>query len=146
MKYGFVMPAINPHEVVDTAVKAEQAGWDAFFLADSMWSVDVWPRPKSMRRVLQCDGIVPVVKPKGEEERVVTPNDVREIKAWLQEQRDTPLDIVVEGQMPEDDPDEAQAIIHSWATAGATWWIKSVWDNPTKRANRLLQGPPPFAR
>jgi hypothetical protein len=75
----------------------------------------------------------------------VTPDDAREIKAWFEEQGDAPLDIVIEGQLPGADPDAARAIIDSWAKAGATWWIESVWDNPTKRTNRLLQGPPPFA-
>ena len=42
MKYGFVMPQENAHDVVNFAVEAEQVGWDAFFLADGMWCIDAW--------------------------------------------------------------------------------------------------------
>ena len=42
MRYGFVMPADNTQAIINYAVKAEQAGWDGFFLGDGMWSVDAW--------------------------------------------------------------------------------------------------------
>ena len=42
MKYGFVMPPEDAWTAVDFAVKAEQAGWDGFFLSEGMWSVDAW--------------------------------------------------------------------------------------------------------
>ncbi|NJN44997.1 MAG: LLM class flavin-dependent oxidoreductase [Anaerolineae bacterium] len=42
MKFGFVMPPVNPRETVDYAVEAEKFGWDGFFLSESMWSVDAW--------------------------------------------------------------------------------------------------------
>ena len=267
MRYGFVMPPGNAQDIVNFAVEAEQAGWDAFFLADGMWCIDAWlclaaaavrtksirlgtlltplsimrpwklaaeaatldqlsngrvilsigmgaidvgfagfgeetdlrtraelvdegldimtqvwqgdpflhqgkhyqvdttslnsnmlplvqypripiwvvgawPRPKSMRRVLRCDGVIPMVKPKGEKGRSATPDDIREMKAWLEEQHNSPLDIVIEGQTPGDDPGETETIIQSWVEAGATWWIESIWGNPAKREARLRQGPP----
>ena len=270
MKYGFVMPPTNAPAVVDFAVEAEQAGWDAFFLSEGMWSVDAWiclaaaairterirlgtllsplscmrpwklaieaatldqlsngrviltvglgatdlgfaefgeatdlktraelvdesleiikklwdrqpfahkgkhytvdvtsitvavpppvqqpripiwvvgawPRPKSMRRALHCDGILPTIRVKGQPGREATPDDVRQMKAWIEAQRHetTPFDIVIEGRTPGDNPDKAQQIIRSWAEAGATWWIESVWDAPEERVKRLRQGPPP---
>ena len=40
MKFGFVMPPIEPRETVQHAVEAEQTGWNGFFLSESMWSAD----------------------------------------------------------------------------------------------------------
>ena len=34
-----------------------------------VWVVGVWPRPKSMRRVLRCDGIIPQFEVEGREPR-----------------------------------------------------------------------------
>ena len=42
MKYGFVMPPDEAQKIVSSAVEAERAGWDAFFLADGMWCIDAW--------------------------------------------------------------------------------------------------------
>ena len=50
-----------------------------------IWVVGAWPRPKSMRRVLRCDGIIPIVIPKGKKGRGATPDDIQEIQTWLEE-------------------------------------------------------------
>lgn len=42
MKYGFVFPLANPRQLADWAVEAEQAGWDAFFVAELVWGMDAW--------------------------------------------------------------------------------------------------------
>ena len=108
-----------------------------------IWAVAAWPRPKSMRRVLQCDGIVPIIKPKDKPERPVHPEDILPIKAWLEARRAEthPFDIVIEGQTPGSDLDKAHAILQPWQEAGATWWIESIWDDPAAREDRLRQGP-----
>jgi alkanesulfonate monooxygenase SsuD/methylene tetrahydromethanopterin reductase-like flavin-dependent oxidoreductase (luciferase family) len=107
------------------------------------WVVGAWPRPKSMRRALRYDGLIPIVKPKGEAGRNVTPEDVREMKVWVEARRSetTPFDMVIEGQTL-GDPDERRKMIQSWAEAGATWWIESIWGAPRERVQRLRQGPP----
>jgi alkanesulfonate monooxygenase SsuD/methylene tetrahydromethanopterin reductase-like flavin-dependent oxidoreductase (luciferase family) len=110
-----------------------------------IWVVAAWPRPKSMRRALRCDGLIPMVKPKGSAGRSATPGDVRAIKEWVEARREpgAPFDIVIEGRTPEDDQDATQAIIQSWAAAGATWWIESPWDlRHPMEVERLRQGPP----
>ncbi|MBV7330807.1 LLM class flavin-dependent oxidoreductase [Chloroflexi bacterium TSY] len=107
-----------------------------------IWVVGAWPRPKSMRRGLKCDGVIPMVKPKGEKGREITPRDVREMKAWIEEHNKSPLDIVIEGETPGNDPNKAQATVQTWAEAGATWWIESIWGNPSRQEARLRQGPP----
>jgi hypothetical protein len=110
-----------------------------------IWVVGAWPRPKSMQRVLKCEGIVPVIKPKNKAMREVTPEDVQEIKSWLVKYVDpkTSFDIVIEGKTPGEDPIKAQAIIQTWEDAGVTWWIESWWDDEDARTRRLYQGPPP---
>ena len=106
-----------------------------------IWVVGAWPRPKSMRRVLRCDGIIPYIKPKGQRGRSTTPDDIAEIKTWLDKRHPEDYDIVVEGETPGDNPEEAQAIVQPYADAGATWWIESIWDNREKREARLAMGP-----
>jgi alkanesulfonate monooxygenase SsuD/methylene tetrahydromethanopterin reductase-like flavin-dependent oxidoreductase (luciferase family) len=43
-----------------------------------IWVVGAWPRPKSMRRVLRCDGILPVVSIPGRESPL-SADDARDI-------------------------------------------------------------------
>src|SRR5262245_27503790 len=45
-----------------------------------LWVVGVGPRPKSMRRVLHCDGIIPQYDLDGREP---VPDDARAVRAWL---------------------------------------------------------------
>jgi hypothetical protein len=47
-----------------------------------VWVVAAWPRPKSMRRALRCDGLLPV-RVDGGEFRGITPADVRAMRRWL---------------------------------------------------------------
>jgi alkanesulfonate monooxygenase SsuD/methylene tetrahydromethanopterin reductase-like flavin-dependent oxidoreductase (luciferase family) len=111
-----------------------------------IWVVAAWPRPKSMHRALRCDGLIPMVKPKGSAGRNATPDDVRAIKDWVEARREasTPFDIVIEGRTPGGDLDAAQEIIQPWVAAGATWWVESPWDlRHPKEIERLRQGPPP---
>lgn len=111
-----------------------------------IWVVGAWNRPKSMARVLRYDGILPnPLTPEGDH-RPLTPDDVREIKAYADTNRTeaSPFDIVVEGATPGDNPDEAAAIVRGWADAGATWWIEALWnaESPATVRQRVEQGPP----
>jgi hypothetical protein len=77
----------------------------------------------------------------------LTPDDIRELSAWLADRRpaDTPLDIVLEGETPADDPAAAAAKVQPLAEAGATWWIEGLWDamqDPHRVRQRILAGPP----
>lgn len=42
MKYGFVLPAGDARTAADFARDAERAGWDGFFVAETVWGVDAW--------------------------------------------------------------------------------------------------------
>ena len=112
-----------------------------------VWAVGVWPRPKSMRRVLRCDGIVPQYNLDG---RDAGPDDARAVRAWLAEHGARPdTDIVAEGQTPAGDPGAAAAQVTPWARAGCTWWIENRWVMPEGTTDpaavvrdRLAAGPP----
>lgn len=72
-----------------------------------IWVVGLWPRMKSMRRVLRCDGIVPQFE--GEWDRR-SPEAVRDMRAWLADNGARPdLDVIAEGETPVDDPDAARS-------------------------------------
>jgi alkanesulfonate monooxygenase SsuD/methylene tetrahydromethanopterin reductase-like flavin-dependent oxidoreductase (luciferase family) len=115
-----------------------------------IWTVGAWPRMKSMRRVLRCDGILPAAMDEQGKSRDLTPDDVRAIKDYVATNRTetSPFDIVIEGETPGDDPARAAAIVGGWADAGATWWIESRWELPRDSdglkdvRKRILQGPP----
>jgi alkanesulfonate monooxygenase SsuD/methylene tetrahydromethanopterin reductase-like flavin-dependent oxidoreductase (luciferase family) len=115
-----------------------------------IWTVGAWPRPKSMQRVLRCDGILPCVMGDDRQMRDVSPDDIRAIKAFVEANRAEPglFDIVMEGETPGDNSDQAAAIVGKWAEAGATWWVETRWELPRDAEGlkiareRVLQGPP----
>jgi alkanesulfonate monooxygenase SsuD/methylene tetrahydromethanopterin reductase-like flavin-dependent oxidoreductase (luciferase family) len=97
-----------------------------------IWVVGVWPRPKSMRRVLKCDGIIPA--------NAGTPDDVRAMCAWLAEHgAPADLDVLAEGETPPDDTAAARAEVAPWAEAGCTWWMETRWDMPHHSPERMHQ-------
>jgi alkanesulfonate monooxygenase SsuD/methylene tetrahydromethanopterin reductase-like flavin-dependent oxidoreductase (luciferase family) len=114
-----------------------------------IWVVGVWPRPRSMRRALRCDGIIPQYD-HGEEPG---PDDARAVRAWLDENGAGPgLDMVADGETPAGDPAAAAAAVRPWAEAGCTWWLETRWelphDSPERMAeirDRLAAGPPTTA-
>jgi alkanesulfonate monooxygenase SsuD/methylene tetrahydromethanopterin reductase-like flavin-dependent oxidoreductase (luciferase family) len=111
-----------------------------------VWVVGAWPSPRSMRRVLHWDGLLPNKRnPDGTAGRP-TPDDVRAMKAWVEERRTatTPFDVVVEGETPGDDAVKSGEIVRPWAEAGATWWLEAMWSTPEldQVRERIRQGPP----
>jgi alkanesulfonate monooxygenase SsuD/methylene tetrahydromethanopterin reductase-like flavin-dependent oxidoreductase (luciferase family) len=113
-----------------------------------VWVVGAWPRKQSMRRVLQWDGLLPnVLNPDGSH-GAVTPEAIREMRAFVDQQRDataTPFDIIVEDPTPAEDPAAARAIATKWSDAGATWLLHSFWTSPNHPdtiRRRIHAGPP----
>ena len=112
-----------------------------------IWVVGAWPSKKSMDRALRYDGVLVASMGGGPGPTGVTPETVREINAYVQEQRgaDPPFDIVREGQTPSEDPGAAASMVRPYAEAGATWWIESPWtppNAPEDLSRRINQGPP----
>jgi alkanesulfonate monooxygenase SsuD/methylene tetrahydromethanopterin reductase-like flavin-dependent oxidoreductase (luciferase family) len=42
MKYGFVLPAGDARVAAEIAHEAERAGWDGFFVYETVWGIDAW--------------------------------------------------------------------------------------------------------
>ncbi len=101
-----------------------------------------------MQRALRYDGLLPAVL--GEEGKVrmrpATPAEIGEMKAFVDQNRaeTTPFDIVVEGETPGDDWQQARDLVSPYEEAGATWWIEARWSAPDLEQvrTRLRQGPP----
>jgi alkanesulfonate monooxygenase SsuD/methylene tetrahydromethanopterin reductase-like flavin-dependent oxidoreductase (luciferase family) len=118
-----------------------------------IWVVGAWPRPKSMRRAARYDGLLPAMM--GEDGSVSmrgpTADEVRAMKAFVEANRAerTPFDIVLEGDTPGDDREQASAVVRPYAEAGATWWLEAVWrffyaapGDVGGMLTRIRQGPP----
>jgi alkanesulfonate monooxygenase SsuD/methylene tetrahydromethanopterin reductase-like flavin-dependent oxidoreductase (luciferase family) len=113
-----------------------------------LWVVGVWPRQRSMRRVLKCDGLIPhVIKPDGQFGEV-RPEDLREMKAYVDRHRTlaTPFDFIVEGNTVGLDDARIEEKLHPWAEAGATWWMETLFGVTDEQlVDRIRQGPPPLS-
>jgi alkanesulfonate monooxygenase SsuD/methylene tetrahydromethanopterin reductase-like flavin-dependent oxidoreductase (luciferase family) len=111
-----------------------------------IWVVGAWPRPRSLARALRYDGLLPAIMEGPGRFRPPTPEDIRQIAAYIQARRDpaAPYEIVVEGATPGDQPAEAAAQAREWAEAGAAWWIETLWEEPSieRVRQRIQQGPP----
>jgi len=102
-----------------------------------LWVVGVWPRPKSLRRALRCDGIIPQYNLDGRE---AGPDDARAVTGWLAEHGARPgFDIVADGETPAGDRAAAAALVGPWADAGCTWWLETRWEMPHDSAERMGQ-------
>jgi alkanesulfonate monooxygenase SsuD/methylene tetrahydromethanopterin reductase-like flavin-dependent oxidoreductase (luciferase family) len=111
-----------------------------------IWVAGWWPHRRPMRRGARWDGVFPG---KLDEHGFgwLTPDDVREIIAYVKEHResDAPFDVVSGGLTPGDDPARATEIVAPYAEAGLTWWHEGI---PDLRVSfdavrtRIRQGPP----
>lgn len=117
-----------------------------------VWPVGVWdaerPPLKNLRRTLRWDGIVPQVRGESPEDAEAGPEAIRQLVAWLTEQRGPaagPFEVVTQGRL-DADPAKAAEQAQAMADAGATWWIESWWDPSTATPEALIdkarQGPP----
>ena len=111
-----------------------------------IWVVGAWPSMKSMRRVLRYDGLLPAKLNADGSFADITPADIQAMKAYITEWRaqSTPFDIVMEGETPGDNHEQAAAIVRPYADAGATWWMESRWSATSSDVvrTRIRQGPP----
>lgn len=96
-----------------------------------IWVVGLWPYPKSMRRVARYDGLLPSIRNPDGSHAEITPEAVRQMKAYLDEHRQvsSSMDIVIEegNTLPENRQAAAEKSI-ALEEAGATWWLESMWE------------------
>ncbi len=110
-----------------------------------LWVPGIWPRQKSMRRLLKCDGLLPQKMNEQGKFEAVTPADLRQMKDYIDAHRTlaTPFDYVVEGKTGGLDPAQADDILQDWAGAGATWWVEGLWEaSEAQSLERIRHGPP----
>jgi hypothetical protein len=66
---------------------------------------------------------------------------------FIQSQRPSgePLDVMVGGDVPFDNPERAGEILAEYAAAGVTWWMEGVgeWRGDVEAMARFIQGGPP---
>lgn len=110
-----------------------------------LWVPGLWPRQKSMARVLKCDGLL--VEKVDEDGRPTTPTpaDVREMKAYVDANRSlsTPFDIVMNGSVKDLAPAAQQETVLAWQDAGVTWWIEGLWGDTDDVVNEVIRRGPP---
>jgi len=114
-----------------------------------VWVVGAWPRRKSLHRALQWDGIIATKMEANGSFAEMTPADIQAMKTFLEHNRSqtAPLEIVMSGETPADDPAAARAMLLLLAQAGVTWWLESLWRPPETQEDvegmkqRLRQGP-----
>jgi hypothetical protein len=110
-----------------------------------LWVPGIWPRMKSMRRILKCDGLLPQKMNSNNEFEAVTHDDLIQMKAFIDANRTltTPFDYVIEGKTGELDRIHAQAKVLEWEAAGATWWVEGLWEASGDQVEACLRKGPP---
>lgn len=110
-----------------------------------LWVPGLWPRKKSMQRVLKSDGLL--VEKLGEDGRhaEASPDDVRDMKAFIEANRTltTPFDIVMNGSSKDLDPVQQKETLLAWQAAGVTWWIEGLWDGTEETVVEVIRRGPP---
>ena len=110
-----------------------------------LWAPLIWPRQKSMQRILKCDGLfAEKLSAEGKLEEV-TPQDIREMKAFVDANRNltTPFDIVISGKTSGLEPSQQQDHVLPWLEAGATWWIEDLFSASKETiVEHIRKGPP----
>jgi alkanesulfonate monooxygenase SsuD/methylene tetrahydromethanopterin reductase-like flavin-dependent oxidoreductase (luciferase family) len=113
-----------------------------------VWVVALWPRPRSMRRALRWDGIIPSVQRSDGTRSDPTPQDVADICKDLEAKVPPGFELIVEIDTREKERGEAAALAAEYSEAGATWWLEPVWqemyEHPGEIAPlraRIGQGP-----
>jgi hypothetical protein len=133
------------HHTIDLSERVDLASFRPVQPRPPIWVVGRYPSSKSMERVLRCDGwIAEMVTP--------DPETLRAGCEWLQAQRqqdphpEQEIDVIFEGETPDDDPAAGQAAVARWGSKGATWWLESRWGGKSPRVTdmgrRIAAGPP----
>jgi alkanesulfonate monooxygenase SsuD/methylene tetrahydromethanopterin reductase-like flavin-dependent oxidoreductase (luciferase family) len=105
-----------------------------------IWMVGVWPKMKSMRRVLKYDGLI----------HQGPPDTLREARKWIEEHRESSSEFhyVCEQTTPGDDVAGQRAVVEPWVEAGATWYNEANWmleknaEGVATLLRRVRSGPP----
>jgi hypothetical protein len=110
-----------------------------------LWAVGIWPRQKSMQRVLKCDGIIIEKRNAEGAGEDATPTDICEIKTYVDANRTltTPFDIVAGGKTAGLSRREQQAKLLLRHEAGLTWWMEDMIAGTEDEVIECLRNGPP---
>lgn len=119
-----------------------------------IWVAGSWPKKPPFRRAARWDGIVPLAEGRGFGE-YLTPTELREIVAYLQQHRDSPspFDVVIAGHTTGQDRSTDRDVVEPYEAAGVTWWLEDIspwpfgwsWQGPwpvEAMRDRIRSGPP----
>jgi alkanesulfonate monooxygenase SsuD/methylene tetrahydromethanopterin reductase-like flavin-dependent oxidoreductase (luciferase family) len=123
-----------------------------------IWVAGTWPLRTPFRRAARWDGTWPIRRRPDGSGELLSPDDIRDLCAFIREERQKaglpvdpvtgPYDVMVAGITPADDRSRAAEMAQEFAEAGATWWTERI--NATERGSlevmrrRILAGPPKF--
>lgn len=110
-----------------------------------LWVVGVWPRSKSMQRVVKCDGLIPHVMNEEGKFVDVTPTALCEMKRYVEANRTatTPFDYIIEGSTRELDATQTRDKLTKWQDAGATWWMETMFGVTDEQITEIIRTGPP---
>lgn len=114
-----------------------------------IWVAGVWPRKKPFRRAARWDGVAAIAVDERGDFRDVTPQDVKDIRAYIDEHRltDEPYEVAMVGGWPAD-PVAAGDHLAEYAAAGVTWfrtgWAPWLDFSIEEWIESVLEGPPEF--
>ncbi|MGD0478223.1 MAG: LLM class flavin-dependent oxidoreductase [Nitrososphaerales archaeon] len=108
-----------------------------------IWVAGFWPRRGPYERAAKWDGVVPLVLP----ERLPKPDDIRDILKFIGRRRANleGFEIANIGWTSGVDRKRNLEKVSSYADAGITWWLESLFtkrDSPEKMLKRIRLGPP----
>jgi alkanesulfonate monooxygenase SsuD/methylene tetrahydromethanopterin reductase-like flavin-dependent oxidoreductase (luciferase family) len=113
-----------------------------------IWVGGRWPSRPPFRRAARFDGVFPGTLRGAGHTELPSPDQLAEIVAYTLGHRPAtagPLDVVLEGFTPGEDPGRAAARMRPYEQAGLTWWVEKLgWFRGSlddARA-RVRQGPP----
>lgn len=111
-----------------------------------LWVPGLWPRQKSMQRVLKSDGLLVEKVGADGQPQEATPDDVRAIKAFVAANRTlaTPFDIVMNGRSKDLAPAAQKETLLAWQDAGVTWWIEGLWGETEETVAQVIRRGPPL--
>jgi alkanesulfonate monooxygenase SsuD/methylene tetrahydromethanopterin reductase-like flavin-dependent oxidoreductase (luciferase family) len=114
-----------------------------------VWIAGKWPSKRPFRRAARWDGVFPLHQGIAEEE-TMTPEQLAEIVAYVNEYREDPdahYDVAVEGYSEGDDPAADFDLVERYREVGLTWWIERLdwFRGPLGVVRARLEAGPPRA-
>jgi hypothetical protein len=110
-----------------------------------IWVPAIWPRKKSMQRILKCDGVIAEKAGSDSQPEAVSPEDVRQIRAFVAANRapSNAFDIVMLGKALDLKDSEQEEKIRLYEEAGASWWIEDRYADSGESLLALIRRGPP---